>query len=421
MDKAPENLSIGAINPYALTETLLGRKIDWKAPESAKIISEVLGTDYNQLFDMKFNSPLYTGLKLNGRNAAEPARPVPLPVGDTGARVVTPELSPRVIKTGVKTARPAVLNPVLNQPVAKITPVKSVLNQSIFEYTFNINILNALGWTPANCTWRDMGDFYKDVTEFSDPVQGAVGNCYFIAALAAVAWADPNVIVHRNRATGTGETDRVSGIQFYSKAGGKDAATKLVEVRDHVIVNSSSNQYVYCRSNDNAELWPALYEKAFAKWITGSASDMPDITQTAYGDPAKATAQINGKTPYYFNTNTRSGDDLYQIVRAHSMSYKTIHPMTAWTYGSGNYAGSNIVANHAYTILGWAYKNGKSYVVLRNPWGQTEPSGLNTYQGMLSFFDKSFWRPVTMIGNDGVFALEASAFQQYFACIGVAK
>ncbi|GGD08919.1 hypothetical protein [Hyunsoonleella pacifica] len=28
MDKAPK-LSIGAINPYALTETLLGRKIDW--------------------------------------------------------------------------------------------------------------------------------------------------------------------------------------------------------------------------------------------------------------------------------------------------------------------------------------------------------------------------------------------------------
>jgi hypothetical protein len=43
-----------------------------------------------------------------------------------------------------------------------------------------------------------MGDFFKDVTEFNDLIQGEVANCYLIAAVAVVAWADPNNIVHRN-------------------------------------------------------------------------------------------------------------------------------------------------------------------------------------------------------------------------------
>src|SRR5690606_27930016 len=169
-------------------------------------------------------------------------------------------------------------------------------------------------WTPENGTWKDVGDFFKDVTEFSDPVQGAIGNCYFIAAVSAIAWADPYLIVHRNRATGTTETDRVNAIQFYSKGGGKDAPTKLIEVSDKTIVRTSNNLPIYCRSSDPGEIYPALYEKAFAKWILKTNSDKPDITKTAFGDPVKATAQLNNKTPYYYNTSSRTGDQLYSIV-----------------------------------------------------------------------------------------------------------
>jgi hypothetical protein len=53
MDKPVENLSVGAINPYALTEALLGRKIDWSDSRSIKIMENTLETDYYELFDMK--------------------------------------------------------------------------------------------------------------------------------------------------------------------------------------------------------------------------------------------------------------------------------------------------------------------------------------------------------------------------------
>jgi hypothetical protein len=117
-----------------------------------------------------------------------------------------------------------------------------------------------------------------------------------------------------------------------------------------------------------------------------------------------------------------SADDILGLVRTNCLSFRTINPMTAWTYGSSDiYRGSNVVANHAYTILGWAGQGDKQYLVLRNPFGVTEPIGLNAYPGLLSFFDSSFWRPLEMVDKNGVFALEPSAFKEYFAGLGIAK
>lgn len=433
MDKAPK-LNVGAINPYALTEALIGRKVDWSKRDSIEIMEDALETDYNELFDMKFNSPIFAGLKLNEQDMAEPVKDSEITIRDD-SELETPDVSSLKTLSELKTLgintlsttkirsgslSRGVLNLRLNVPEMDKSVSKTRLSKPLASIVRSSG--SAGDWTPANGVWKDMGDFFKDVTEFNDPIQGAIGNCYFIAAVAAIAWADPYRIVHRNRATGTSESSRVNAIQFYSKGGGKDAPTKMVEVTDKTIVNSSSNQPIYCRSRDAGEIYPALYEKAFAKWIIKTNSDKPDITKTAFGDPVKATAQLNNKTPYYYNTSSRSGDQIYGIVRGNSMSYKTIHPMTAWTYGSGrNYTGTNIVGNHAYTVLGWAYKNSKKYIVLRNPWGYKEPSGLNTYQGLIYMYDKSFWRPLNMIGNDGVFALEANSFKYYFAGLGVAK
>lgn len=430
MDKV-SNLHVGAINPYALTEALTGKKIDWKKRDSFEIMEDALETDYHEIFDMKFNSPIYAGLKLNDKNMAEPVKASEIVIRDE-KDTETPDISS--IKTmgdlsnlaGTATRirsghlMRGVLNLNLEVPELDKSLSKTRLSKSVAEIVISKG--SPAEWTPANGVWKDMGDFFKDVTEFTDPIQGAIGNCYFIAAVAAIAWADPYRIIHRNRATGTGDTSRVSAIKFYSKGGGKNSATKLVEVSDKTIVRTSNNNPIYCRSNDAGEIYPALYEKAFAKWITGTNSDKPDITKTAFGDPVKATAQLNNKKAYYYNTSSRSGDQLYSIVRSNSRTYKTIHPMTAWTYGSSkDYTGTNVVGNHAYTVLGWAYKNNKKYIVLRNPWGVTEPSGLNTYEGLLYIYDKTFWRPINTIGNDGVFALEANSFKNLFAGIGVAK
>ncbi|KAE8444311.1 hypothetical protein EG329_000621 [Mollisiaceae sp. DMI_Dod_QoI] len=400
-DPPPKNLNIGAINPYALAEVVLGKTLDWSLPETAKVVSDALETDYNELFDMKFNSPIYAGLVLNKEGQTEIIKPAEMTFLKDVDRL-TPSFS--IIKK-VSDLQQFGIKDIASAPVQQAWLDKGKINLVL----------------EAPPPLKDIGEFFKDSTQFNDPVQGALADCWLIAALAAVAWADPYAIVERNRSTGTDDISHTNAIQFYSQPGGRDAPTKMVEATDAVIVNSSNN-ILYCRSREGGEIWPDVYEKAFAKWTTQNTTDQPDITTLAFGDAAKACGQLTGKKPYYYDTAARTPEQLWTIVRANSLSYKTITPMVAWTYSTGSqYNGSNIVANHAYTVLGWAFQSGKEYIVLRNPWGNTEPTGLNTYQGLLSFFDDNFWRPINMIGNDGVFALKASAFKLYYAGIGGAK
>ncbi|KAJ4178551.1 hypothetical protein NW759_017346 [Fusarium solani] len=79
-------------------------------------------------------------------------------------------------------------------------------------------------------------------------------------------------------------------------------------------------------------------------------------------------AQINGREPHYYRTENHSANDILGLVRSNCVNFKTINPMTAWTYATGNmYRGSNVVANHAYSILGYTILSDKQYLVLRNP------------------------------------------------------
>lgn len=295
--------------------------------------------------------------------------------------------------------------------------------------TISYNEVNAgntqQDWTPPNSTWTDKGKFFNEGTEYFDPVQGAVANCYFIAALSAVAWATPKQIRNITRATGTSQDSFTNIINFY-KPDSNGTLDKEIEVTDTVPVTSWGG-FIYARSSEDGEIWPAVYEKAFAKLKTGTLTDHPDITATAWGDCVWATAQLNGKNRNYYDTDTHSADDLWNYVRSNSMSYKTIYPMTAWTFDTGTYQqrnidynNANVVASHCYTILGWGYNTCGKYIIVRNPWGVKDVTA-NTYNGTFYFYDISWWRPINTIGDDGVFAIEASAFKKYFAGMGVAK
>jgi hypothetical protein len=82
-----------------------------------------------------------------------------------------------------------------------------------------------------------------------------------------------------------------------------------------------------------------------------------------------------------------------------------------------NYADANLVAAHCYSVLGWAYESGQKYIVLRNPWGNTEAT-LGVLGGTEWFYDVSWWRPIVLSNPDGVFALRADVFKSYFGWLG---
>ena len=437
------------INPFALAEYVTGRSIDWKSMDNIPAFLEaVLQTPYHELFDPKFDGPLYFGFKVSNSGRLERHRSeifnvkmelrgndLEMPIetissvkklGDLAQHFRLDDIADlKVISAEVSHANALQISIRVPdrerlQMLKKVFP-NELLNSITLDPDLEIKVVD--DWTPANATWQDKGDFFKETAEYFDPVQGAVANCYFIAALSAVAWAVPHRIAHKTRATGPSQPQFYNSINFYKPDTG-GTIDKEIEVSDTVPVSNTSGNLIYCRSSESGELWPAIYEKAFAKLTTGTSSDHPDITATGWGDPVYATAQLTGNSRYYYGNSGKTGDQLWDIVRANSVSRRTVNPMTCWTYGTApsglSYSSANIVGSHAYTVLGWDYRSGKKYIVLRNPWGQTEAT-VGVHSGTVYMYDISWWRPIAMTNPDGVFAIEADIFQQYFAGMGVVQ
>jgi hypothetical protein len=268
----------------------------------------------------------------------------------------------------------------------------------------------------------EINDRKKTLHYFDDPTQGCSTNSWLIAALFSVFWSDPAIINRATRVHYNKEEKKKLSVKFHDKGGDNNAKTETVVVDYEIPINNSNNEPLYCRSSNGADIWPSLYEKAFAKWITKSSSEHVDLTQTHCGDPVKAMAQINGREPHYYETQHHSASDLMGLVRCQCVNFKTINPMTAWTYATGStFRGSNIVANHAYSVLGFMVLGNKQYIVLRNPWGVSEPIGLTSYPGLLERIDPAMWHPAGLMDHGGLFAIEEEAFKHCFAYIGVAK
>lgn len=449
-EENPEAVQNNAvINPYALAELIAGRKLNWKEmPDTRRMLEDILQTPYEELFDPIYEGPLYTGLQLNRNMQLEPVRS---PLLDIEVRLDINDFEQPIDALDIRTL--ADLGPRFNtEDIGKIEVQHAEMEGSRYlrlmlrlperdrwqrlaqvltkDIVASISydpktVGNSKDWTPPNGTWSDPGTFFNEAAEFFDPIQGSVANCYYIAALAAVAWAKPHLIRHITRATGLNNQQFTNIIYFYKPDSGGQI-DKQIEVTDSVPLTAGGN-FIYARSSEAGEIWPAVYEKAYAKLKTGTSGDHPDITATAWGDCVWATAQLTGGKRHYYSNPDHSADALWNLVRANSLSRRTFNPMTAWTYNSGTatekkiiYSDANIVASHCYTVLGWDYRNGRKYIVLRNPWGNTEATA-SVATGNWFAYDISWWRPVNLATIDGTFAIEASAFKTYFAGMGVAK
>jgi hypothetical protein len=284
--------------------------------------------------------------------------------------------------------------------------------------------------SPDTTEWIDEGRFFTDAVQFTDPIQGTLADCYFIAALASTAWACPLLVSQRPAPVGqAGEfanSSAADAISFFDSSGRHDVSTTE-------FLPQLNGSWIYARSDDPKELWPGLYEKAFAMWKIGTTSAQPDMTQINYGDAVAAAEALTDGAGSYFPTSEVvdlpfvgsidliTADQIWQTVRSHSLGMRTFHPMVAWTPGSApaglDYGSAHIVLNHAYSILGWDYQNGTEYIVLRNPWGTYEAT-LNVLSGTWSAWDINFWRDTTL-SSAGVFAITSETFKQYYQGFGV--
>lgn len=497
----PDTPFLIARNPRALAEIVLGRPIDWSRIDNPRqLVEDVLQTPYEQLFDPTFDSPVYLGFGVNEKGTVIVREPPFTSIQDRGGNDLErfPEVDLDKIRhvgdlealTGVAAGKLPVRSLVPSRaggwtveigpgPAARNAVLARIFPKDVLDRIWDKAFIS-LGWTPSGGQWIDGGRFFDEAAEFFDPVQGGLGDCWLIAAMSSVAWALPYTVAQRSRATGANNTQFTNQFEFVDPANGQ---THTFEATDQIVVWSGTSSPMYGHSSETGEIWPAMVEKAYAMWRGGTTDDHPDLTVLNGGDPVHASAALTGRKPQYTWTASTSTTDLLHLVKSHSASYRTLDPMTAWTYGSGddspdkvNYSDANLVAGHAYSVLGWttgpqlvshlemvgldrkllrfaspadtapsasAPSAGSAvggsvigplqdrghleilrllrqdYIVLRNPWGYTEATS-GQLNGVIPMRDISFWRSIDLGAVDGVFAIDVPTFKRYFAGIGVA-
>ncbi len=196
----------------------------------------------------------------------------------------------------------------------------------------------------------------------NDVRQGYVGDCSMMATIASVASLNPNFIRdaiidnHNNTYT----------VRLYDSHGKAEYITV-----DGELYRDPNGNPVYAYSSQVNEIWPAIIEKAYARWEGGYAN----IKSRAVTD----TIMTLTGTRAHYTSNQIPASMLYGAIRS---SLANGSPVVAQSYNdSSRYIGTQIVDNHAYSVLRVYEESGQQWVVLRNPWGRKEYQNENYETG----------------------------------------
>lgn len=194
-----------------------------------------------------------------------------------------------------------------------------------------------------------------------DVNQGQLGDCYFMAALAAIAKTRPEEIRKRVKDNGDGT---------YTVTFAEGGAV----VVDAQFPVDASGQLVYAGAGDKSdagiELWVALIEKAWAKLKGGYEQIRGSKVKMKSQD---AMAAITGKETKTVKPKSLSDDELIKVMND---AAKKGWPMTLGAYTKDEVDDKTreeakrlgIVFNHAYAVMG--VDEGSKEVSLYNPWGK---------------------------------------------------
>ncbi len=225
-----------------------------------------------------------------------------------------------------------------------------------------------------------------------DVKQGAIGNCYVPASLAAVAHANAADIEEIIKDNGDGTFT----VRLYPVDNGLVGDPVFVDV-DADLHTDWSGKPRYASTTGWVggvkELWVSLIEKAYAKW----RGSYEVVAQG--GSVGMMQSHLLGRHNAEHWTNTNTPAQLWDALTAGVRENRAMSAGTFGTQESARYSGTSVYANHAYSVLGAVEENGQKLVVLRNPWGSGEPAGDGK--------------------DDGVFRLPLEKFIQLYQVLNV--
>ncbi len=230
---------------------------------------------------------------------------------------------------------------------------------------------NDPSWGYAKAGQDDKNSLFYYGVKVTDVYQGAVADCYFVAALAAVASKSPDLI--KNGIIDNG--DGTYRVRFFQKKDywSSNYDETWVTVDGDLPALNGNLRYAKGQSTRKGgrELWPGIYEKAYAE-LKGGYNEMGEG-----GSTAAALEALTGSRTTYKSTEYTPADHMWDKIKKATDGG---NPVAAGTHGKDRddlYKGTRLYAWHAYTVMG-AYekgrgKNRKRYVKIRNPWGRVEP------------------------------------------------
>lgn len=213
----------------------------------------------------------------------------------------------------------------------------------------------------------------------NDVKQGSLGDCYFLATLAAVARVRPDMIEKMVKDNGDGTwtvTFTDVGVLWNS------AETVTVDSKFWV----DGGDPVYAKKGDvgekGPELWVMVIEKAWAQLHGGYGKILG-------GDSGKRDAweAVTGQSASHEEPSDYSADELFEAVKKHFDAKK---PAIFWSNKPEGEAAKKqekdgVVGNHEYVLNG---VNGDAKTFdLYNPWGSKHLNGVDA-----AFIQKHFQR-----------------------------
>lgn len=417
--KSKDRSPVGMINPYALTEVILERPLDWSNPRTTDIVERVLGSSMQDLSkgdsvlgagrDQNAEVKIVDSALTNGKRGQDSLERIYESLNDYD---MPPEGKEEAAPKAKKAAKKLDIDDLREQALSSTTITKEI--SKIILPTKNLR---------DNCNtvhqYREVGFQSNGAHNLWDTVvQGVAADSYLLAALSAIAWVWPALL--------NMDVDILSGLdewrlyhyfigrpeQSHPRSSGSGKSTnEILQLGYYKLPIFARSRYWF-----NGEYWPALFEQAYANWKFPNDSKYNAIVQIAGGYPDEALCELSGDswfTSSYHMLSSFTDQTLLNFMENRCERWKTKIPMVIATpYNASLMFG--ILENQAYTVLGYTVSNGAYYLIIRNPWGTYEPTG----DGVLSkrdwviHFDNMKW--FNLSKDDGIFALRLDKVRENF-------